>query len=210
MNGVDFSKLGQQQLATAHGTTTRTIQRWDLDGHPRNADGTYDLAASIAWRIDRELHDGLNLDGERARLARAQSEKAELDLKLRRGTLLERSDVVRGGQALMVAMRARMRAIPARLTPELSTPETYNAVRGLLTDAVDEALLEISNEKFAFAVAAHTLAERDYEGRGSAAEADGEPMGRSTSRSQQRVKRGAGPMEHRARRVPEGDHGFAE
>ena len=185
-------------LASVHGVTARSIRGWDNDGHPRNTDGTYSAKASIAWRIDRELHGGLNLNGERARLARVQSEKAELELAVRRGTLLERSDVIRDGQMLVVAMRARMRAIPARLTPELSTPETYARVRALIAGAVDEALLEVSDDKFASAVAAHTLALRDSEGGGTAAEADGESVGGSAPRAVERKQRGTRRVEHRS------------
>lgn len=188
---ANFDAISQEQLAKVHGVTARNVRMWDQQGHPRNSNGTYDTAASIAWRIDRELHDGLNLEGERARLARAQSEKAELDLQVRRGTLLERAEVVRDGQALVVAMRARLRALPARLTPELSTPETYAKTRALISAAVDEALLEISDEKFATTVAAHTLDIRDGEADRSAAEADRQPVGRPTSRVEQRVKRRA-------------------
>lgn len=193
---ADFSALTQEMLAEVHGVTARSIRGWDTDGHPRNTDGTYSASASIAWRIDRELHGGLNLNGERARLARAQSEKAELDLKVRRGTLLERSDVVREGQTLVVAMRARMRALPSRLTPELSTPETYARVRALIAGAVDEALLEISDDKFAAGVAAHTLDERDSESSGASAEVDGEPVGRPAPRPIERKQRRARRMEH--------------
>jgi hypothetical protein len=207
---TDFDKLAQEELARVHGTTARTIRDWDAAGHPRNVDNTYSAAASIKWRIDRELHDGLNLDAERARLARAQSEKAELDLRVRRGSLLERDEVIRDGQALVIAMRARLRALPARLAPTLSTPETYAAVRAQIAAGVDEALLEIADEKFASGVAAHTLDTRDGEGRGATAQVDGERVGRRAPRALKRGKRGARKVEHSPRRVPARRDGRAQ
>src|SRR5580700_7191772 len=89
-----FGALSQKDLATLHGVGQRSIHNWDTAGHPRNDDGSYDATKSIAWRLSRELHDGWDVDAERARLARAQSEKAELDLQVRRGTVLERADVL--------------------------------------------------------------------------------------------------------------------
>src|ERR1019366_6063675 len=195
----DFDKLTQEELARVHGTTARTLRDWDGAGQPRNLDGTYCASASIAWRLDRELHGGLNLDGERARLARAQSEKSELDLQLRKGSLLERGSVIRDGQALVIAMRARLRALPARLAPEPSTPETYATVRAVIAAGIDEGLEEISNEKFASGIASHTLDVRGDGGSTAATAADRKPMGRRKPRLKQRKHLTPRKVGHRTR-----------
>jgi hypothetical protein len=206
----DFNRLSQEQLAKVHGTTARAIRNWDAAGHPRNLDDTYSAAASIAWRIDRELHGGLNLDGERAKLARAQREKAELDLRVRRGSLLERSDVVRDGQALVIAMRARIRAAGARIAPEISTPETHAKIRALIDATLDEALEEISDEKFASGVTAHTLDLRSGEGGSAAAEVDRQRVGRRAPHLVKRVKLNSRKVAHQSRHVPKRNHGRIE
>ena len=195
----DFDKLTQEELARVHGTTARTLRDWDGAGHPRNLDGSYCASASIAWRLDRELHGGLNLDAERARLARAQAEKSELDLALRKGSLLERGGVIRDGQALVIAMRARLRALPARLAPELSTPETYTAVRAAIAAGIDEALEEISDAKFTSGIAAHTLDLRSDGGSAAAAAVDRKPVGRRASRPKQRKQFVTRKVGHRTR-----------
>ena len=202
---ANFDALTQEELARVHGTTARTLRDWDGAGHPRNLDGSYCASASIAWRLDRELHGGLNLDGERARLARAQAEKSELDLQLRKGSLLERGSVIRDGQALVIAMRARLRALPARLAPELSTQETYPAVRAMIAAGVDEALEEISDEKFASGVAAKTLDLRGDGDSTATTEVNGKPVGGRASRAVERGEQHSRQMAHRARRVSKGN-----
>jgi hypothetical protein len=188
MKKPDFDKLTQEQCARVHGVTTRAVQKWDLAGHPRNDDGSYCASESVQWRLDREVHDGLNVDAERAKLLKAQSEKALLDLAVRRGTLLERSEVVQGGCALLGAMRARLRAIAARIAPEVSTPETYTAVRTAIAAAIDEALEEISDENFVSRVAAHSLAERAGDSGETATQADSKRVGRRAPRALQRER----------------------
>jgi phage terminase Nu1 subunit (DNA packaging protein) len=53
---VDFSRLSQAAIADIHGVTPRTVRRWTARGCPRNDDGTYSAADTVAWRI-RQDHD---------------------------------------------------------------------------------------------------------------------------------------------------------
>jgi len=53
-----FQALNQRQLAEAHGVSVRSIQFWSDGGMPRNADGSYDLAATIRWRCENTGRSG--------------------------------------------------------------------------------------------------------------------------------------------------------
>jgi len=47
----DFSRITQRQCAAAHGWSARNLRRLVVDkGFPQNADGSYDLPATIRWR----------------------------------------------------------------------------------------------------------------------------------------------------------------
>lgn len=56
---VDFQRLSQGQLAEAHRRSTRQIREWTRWGMPRNEDGTYHLARTVAWRIKNTGRDGV-------------------------------------------------------------------------------------------------------------------------------------------------------
>ena len=48
---TDVSRVTQRQLAAAHGMSVRNVRRLAALGFPRNADGSYDLPATIRWRV---------------------------------------------------------------------------------------------------------------------------------------------------------------
>jgi hypothetical protein len=55
---IDFSKVNQMDAAAAHGISVRTLNRWTDAGCPRNADRSYDLPATIRWRVKCSDHNG--------------------------------------------------------------------------------------------------------------------------------------------------------
>ena len=52
---TDIFSVTQRAAAAIHGVSTRTIRRWLALGLPRNADGTFDVPATIAWRVQHRL-----------------------------------------------------------------------------------------------------------------------------------------------------------
>lgn len=199
-SATNLNALTQELLAEMHGVTGRTIVNWDKDGHPRNDDGSYTAADSIRWRLDREIHQGLSLEAERAKLAKAQQEKANLDLAVRRGELLERSVVIRLITALLIAMRARLRALPSRLSHELMNLTGYAETRTTLAAGIDECLMEISDAAFVNTLSLGTVSvvDRDRQERGAATETDGEPVGGQASDPVARGKQRVRSVEHGA------------
>jgi len=159
-----------------------------------------------SWRLARVIvhlgppgtsEDELDLGQERARLARAQTEKAELENAVRRGQLLEVSLVERTWQNLMVALRARMLSLPTKLAMELASLTDANSVRARLTDEVAELLDE---------AAAHRPSDADFDSEGSAPEdgedpeaapeAHSEPVGGRRKAAQPRKQRRARKVAH--------------
>lgn len=95
---TDFNCLSPTQMELATGFPRQTILRWvKKNGLPRNADGSYDLPAFVAWfgKWERDKVTGgkeaagLNpMQAEKARMYRLQADEAE-------GRLWERAIVIR-------------------------------------------------------------------------------------------------------------------
>lgn len=117
MKAADVAKLYQVDPSA--------VSKWvSRDKCPRNADGTFDLAAVIAWREERlsaaaetEKTGGKSEELERWRRHRA--DLAELDLKFRRGQLLDRAEVERGRVERVQIVKAALLALPRLLPPIL-------------------------------------------------------------------------------------------
>jgi hypothetical protein len=96
--------------------------------------GRYDAVECLAWwRIRRPG----TLDAEKARHLKAQADQGELTLAERRGQLVDREQVVREGQAVMQAVRARALLLPRQLA-QLGLATDEAAVRGLVRDMLTE------------------------------------------------------------------------
>jgi phage terminase Nu1 subunit (DNA packaging protein) len=166
-----------------HGVDVRTIRRWDEEGHPKNADATYTASESIAWRLQRESGSDLDYTAERARLAKAQADKTEIENAVRAGQLLDASRVVREVGDMLSAFRARVIAIPSAVGQYFS-PDVGPVVVGELRTRLYEALAELSEYRPSVPADAG-------EDPVAAAGADGEPVG----------GREAPPIERKQRRT---------
>jgi hypothetical protein len=74
----------------------------------------YDVEALREWRAARlsGADDTFGLAEERAKLARVQREKIEMDLAVRTGDLVAREDVIAQGRAVVGAVKARLLSLP--------------------------------------------------------------------------------------------------
>uniref|UniRef100_UPI003F6E71DB hypothetical protein n=1 Tax=Elioraea sp. TaxID=2185103 RepID=UPI003F6E71DB len=85
----------KSELARYWDVTKARVSQYIARGMPVLPDGRVDLAEAEMWRAENvDTSRGTDVDGaaaERARLLRAQAERAELDLAARRGELVERS-----------------------------------------------------------------------------------------------------------------------
>jgi len=109
-------------LALALGCTARKVRYLCENGLPRNADGTYDVAACVAWRDAHARRRRPTMDAaERAntsyRVAKAARE--QLALARDRGLVIERAAVERGRVARCLALRRRLEVLPRAAAPVL-------------------------------------------------------------------------------------------
>jgi len=163
----------------------------------KNTERRWYLAAVLEHLQAGNGEETLDLEQERARLARVQQEKAALDVAVRRGQLLDVNLVYRAWETLLVGIRARMLSVPTKLAAELAALSDANAIRARLTDEISEILAE---------AAAHRAGPADLDGAGSdepggedpdaTAEADGEPVGRRQAKAEPRKQRRTRAVAH--------------
>lgn len=197
-------------LAELMGTTERSIVARRQDGRlPKNEAGQIDLEAvikagveALALRQRGGSADDLDLNAERARLAKEQADATAMKNEMTRGALLPREDVLVGVQALVAASRARLLSIPAKGAPQLVGIESPSVARDLLTELVNEACAELAAERFAPAHPDRRLDGADADGGDGGMDATAKPdrkrVGRRPSNVVTGGERGAGPMDHRA------------
>ncbi len=136
--------------AAALGVAPARINRWVEDGAPvavrgsRGHSAMYDLEALRAWKDARSAGPtpdlgGLSLAQERAKLARAQREKWELENRLRSGAVLPREAVLADGRAVVAALRARMLTLARQAVMRGIIPREHEpALRALVVEALRE------------------------------------------------------------------------
>lgn len=107
---VDFTRLSPTQMEKATGVLRQQILRWHKQhGLPRNADHTYSMPAFVTWferftkaKISGQASPGMNP------LTSVKAERLELELRKRKGELVEVESVKAG-------LFARERALVAAL-----------------------------------------------------------------------------------------------
>jgi len=156
----ELSQVTVNQLAQLTGERNDTIKRRLFSFPPITAvkqNGRMLFPSRSA--LDRVLGQNSTLpSAARARRDKADAELKELELKVRMGELIPRSEPARGYMALATGFSARIQAIPIKIAREIAA-ETKPAVceqilrRELhealsdITDAADRAMAELEAEE---------------------------------------------------------------
>lgn len=154
----------------------------------RGKETLYDWREILAWRIEDLQPDDLDLNRERARLAKAQADKTEQDLAVRRGELLPVGAVLQQWSDVLSAVRAKLLSMPSKLGPQLVNISDASILAAAIKAVVYEALGEL---------VAWEPAGSDPTGPAEsspAAGTDGGAVGGSGTKAKQRVERGAGAV----------------
>jgi len=125
-------EVNQTELAGFFGCTTVSLRSWGLK--PIRTAGRmkiYDLRAVVRQRVGHSA-EVLDLSDERAKLARAQREKIDLELARLAGDLLDADLVVRAWAALLIAFRSRVERCIATIENAASAGDLEAATAGEL------------------------------------------------------------------------------
>lgn len=141
--GMDLGRLPQTQVLKLLGCAKPTLADWQSRGMPRNADGTYDAAACVRWRLeelDRRVADGRKLgrmEEARIRKLTLQAENEALDLAQRRGDLLVKSAVVAGNAGRYQVLKSQLLALLTRLRQQGLPVEAVNLIDSSIAESLD-------------------------------------------------------------------------
>jgi len=106
--------------AIAFGISETAIKKWRVKHRDKRGRETlYYLPDLIAYRLKRADSGENNLSIERARLARAQSEKTELEVAQLRGDLIPASVILENWEPLVGAARQKVMAIKTKIKTQI-------------------------------------------------------------------------------------------
>lgn len=90
--------------------------------------------------------EALDAAYERARKDKELADKTALENQVRRGELLEVSDVKQIWADHIASAKSGMRSLPSKLAPVVAAETDPNVVNEILLDGVDEALEELGTQ----------------------------------------------------------------
>jgi phage terminase Nu1 subunit (DNA packaging protein) len=147
------------QLAEILEVAPDQVTRMEREGLPVESRGAgsrpsrYLLAKAVPWYLARERDrlagsaEATSLDAERARLAKAQARRTELDIRRKEGELVPLAEVTEALTSLLATVRARLLAIPSALGPGLAAAASGGprAAEDLVRQAIESALTELAS-----------------------------------------------------------------
>lgn len=116
--------------------------------------GLYKLEPTVRDYVKyiKDGSGGAEYNTERALFIKAKRQNAELDLKVKDGTLHESEEIETVMKAMLINFKSRLMSIPSKMSPILATKTDNKEIFTLLKGEVDEALAELSDFDTAFAV----------------------------------------------------------
>ena len=144
--------MNLQALATRLSVSTKSVSDWVRKGcpHTRTTCGVYvfSLRKVQQWRAENlssRLSPSNTLSEARRRKETALAELRELDVRVRRGTLVERAAVEKRVFANIRASRDLLQNIPDRLAGVLAAETDQARIHALLTQEIRQALEALSS-----------------------------------------------------------------
>lgn len=95
----------------------------------------------------RAATNGLDLVSERARLAKAQADRLEIELTAKRGDLISLDKAIQGWSDLVNAFRQKMLTLPVRASNAIPDIADRSGAERIITGMMHEALSELSRWK---------------------------------------------------------------
>ena len=175
--------------------TERRVQQLSKDGViPRSIKGKYDLVAAVQGyaKYLQDIVTGRNLtidtDQEKAKLLKAQAEKAELELAILKDKYIPADDVQFEWLNLVLAFRSHILNMPTKLATKLAVIQNTAEIQQILQDELYEALTQLSKYDSEKTQNSNDSCKKSNKQVSPAAETFGKPVGRSVSTVIKRIK----------------------
>lgn len=147
--------VNKSELAGIFGVSLTAVDNWLLTGLPYVTKGgpgqgyEFDTAAVIEWRVAAAVEKVTDSSGKGkgeplTRKITAEAALAELRLDRELGRLVAIEDVEKTWDKLSTSCRARLLAIPARVSPVLFAAESVDEIRDQLESEIHSALNELA------------------------------------------------------------------
>lgn len=129
-------------LANLFGVTTRTINKWERDGCPKESYGKWSLKQVIAWHDEyiqgKTVEDDVNDMGLKdqktyfeVQLKKAQSESRELRNAIERGDYLEKNYIQQELARFFTVFKRSSYAMGKKIIADLQPKVTPESLRGI-------------------------------------------------------------------------------
>lgn len=149
--------VNKKQLAEILGLSEETLTQYQKDGtfpilHKRRgrAGSDYETADVIAWLERRRVghmignQDAIDIEEGKRRKIAAEAGLAELELLKEQGKVVEIDRIAEEVGEQLSNFRAKMLSIPSKVAGQVYTAKDIKEIKGILDDAIFEALNEIS------------------------------------------------------------------
>lgn len=169
-------------IATLFGVSTEAVSKWmqaGLEPHSRSGrEVLFYLPDVIAWRTqgfeDKGTGKVLNLNTERARLAKEQADKTTLENQKLRGELVDVDRVAQEWERIATAVKSKLLSLPTKAAPILQGNDSIPDIQDTLDNLIREALEELVNANISADHSQQVLVATD-----AAAETDSKSVGES-------------------------------
>ena len=145
--------LNRKETAEALGVSTQALGGWNIEPVHKPGNNTtrlyYDIREVIQFRLKRDIEAGnvgQSLPHERTRLARAQAETAEVNLKKMKGLLIPADTVTKHWENMFLAFRAKILGIPPRAAMVAINATSVEDVEDSMETFLVEALEELAGD----------------------------------------------------------------
>lgn len=145
---IDLNEPTRPQLAALFGCSSRWIGELRAKGD-LPADGaswTENLEAWLAMKTGRQDADALDLESERARLAKEQADAKAMDNAERRKELASRTDMIAAGAGVIIMAVARFQQVGAQVA------QGDTKLRKRIETAINDVLTDLSMTRIEEAV----------------------------------------------------------
>ena len=143
-----MGKIGNELVAQWTGVPAKTLFSWNRQGLIQITDDMQETIKSVVAHL-RKLADKKSihtddLTGQRTRLASAQSDKIELENRIRAGELVESSAIEKSLVGAITACKQKLLSIPSGCSAELARIDDPNRINLILNREIEQALNELA------------------------------------------------------------------
>lgn len=138
--------LPKNLMAKAFGISVTAFDKWEIAPYEkRGREQLYSLIEVIEYRLNRDNKNTLSLQKERARLASAQANKTEIEVKILQGNVFKAEHVEAAWTSMLSACRSKFLSIPTKLASVLSIEKDAQKIEQILRITISEGLQELSD-----------------------------------------------------------------